>query len=107
MNIYTNYICIWSRKNLYLLKTFGQFITNRSFNLLFLLHNLQKSSNEDEAQQKVGISGGFLSSIVQSDSIGGGIRLNITSETIQSIFRTYPAGFFVLLFDKINVLNII
>uniref|UniRef100_A0A915LHM2 BSD domain-containing protein n=1 Tax=Meloidogyne javanica TaxID=6303 RepID=A0A915LHM2_MELJA len=53
---------------------------------------LQKSlSVEEESQQKIGISGGFLSSIVQSDSIGGGIRLNLTTETIQSIFRTYPA----------------
>lgn len=50
-------------------------------------------SVEEESQQKVGISGGFLSSIVQSDGIGGGIRLNLTTETIQSIFRTYPAGY--------------
>nr|CAD2198854.1 unnamed protein product [Meloidogyne enterolobii] len=56
-----------------------------------LHYNPKSLSVEEESQQRVGISGGFLSSIVQSDSIGGGIRLNLTTETIQSIFRTYPA----------------
>ncbi|KAL3120965.1 hypothetical protein niasHT_002593 [Heterodera trifolii] len=43
-----------------------------------------------EPQQRVGVSGGFLSSIVHSEGING-IRLNLTAETIQAIFRTYPA----------------
>jgi hypothetical protein len=63
--------------------------------LLFLKdEKLDKSREEDgnDGQKRVGISGGFLSSILQSEGIGGGIRLNLTNETIQSIFRTYPAG---------------
>ena len=50
-------------------------------------------SAEDERQRhrRVGISGGFLSSIAQAQDYGGGIRLNLTNETILSIFRTYPA----------------
>ncbi|KAH7696646.1 BSD domain-containing protein, partial [Aphelenchoides avenae] len=38
----------------------------------------------------VGVSGGFLSSLVQSEGVNG-IRLNLTMDTIQAIFRTYPA----------------
>uniref|UniRef100_A0A183C017 BSD domain-containing protein n=1 Tax=Globodera pallida TaxID=36090 RepID=A0A183C017_GLOPA len=52
-----------------------------------------KDTNGNDAngeQQRVGVSAGFLSSIVQSEGING-IRLNLTTETIQAIFRTYPA----------------
>uniref|UniRef100_A0A914GY68 SET domain-containing protein n=1 Tax=Globodera rostochiensis TaxID=31243 RepID=A0A914GY68_GLORO len=54
-----------------------------------------KDTNGTDAngeQQRVGVSAGFLSSIVQSEGING-IRLNLTTETIQAIFRTYPAAF--------------
>uniref|UniRef100_A0A1I8BJ52 BSD domain-containing protein n=1 Tax=Meloidogyne hapla TaxID=6305 RepID=A0A1I8BJ52_MELHA len=74
---------------LYLVKE--KLISSHDFWSLHYNQRQKSSPVEEEAQQRVGISGGFLSSIVQSDSIGGGIRLNLTTETIHSIFRTYPA----------------
>uniref|UniRef100_A0A915DNB8 BSD domain-containing protein n=1 Tax=Ditylenchus dipsaci TaxID=166011 RepID=A0A915DNB8_9BILA len=46
--------------------------------------------DEHSAMDKGGISGGFLSSIFSSEGTNG-IKLNLTTDTIQSIFRTYPA----------------
>ncbi|MFH4976354.1 hypothetical protein AB6A40_003063, partial [Gnathostoma spinigerum] len=46
---------------------------------------------EDE---KLGVSGGFVSSIAQSEGASG-VKLNLNTDTIQSIFKTYPAGMFV------------
>lgn len=40
---------------------------------------------------KLGVSSGFLSSIAQSEGTNG-VKLNLNIDTIQSIFRTYPAG---------------
>ncbi|VDN32870.1 unnamed protein product [Gongylonema pulchrum] len=39
---------------------------------------------------KLGVSSGFLSSIAQSEGTNG-VKLNLSIDTIQSIFRTYPA----------------
>uniref|UniRef100_A0A158Q8X2 BSD domain-containing protein n=1 Tax=Elaeophora elaphi TaxID=1147741 RepID=A0A158Q8X2_9BILA len=39
---------------------------------------------------KLGVSSGFLSSIAQSEGTNG-VKLNLNIDTIQSIFRTYPA----------------
>lgn len=50
-----------------------------------------QDEKEKSAAEKVGVSGGFLGSIVQSEGING-IRLNLTTDAIQSIFSTYPAG---------------
>ncbi|MFH4977215.1 hypothetical protein AB6A40_003924 [Gnathostoma spinigerum] len=44
-------------------------------------------AGEDE---KLGVSGGFLSSIAQSEGANG-VKLNLNRDTIQSIFKTYPA----------------
>lgn len=50
-------------------------------------------TNNEYTTTNVGVSGGFLSNIVQNDGVNG-VRLNLTTETIQSIFQTYPAGTF-------------
>lgn len=39
----------------------------------------------------MGVSAGFLASIVDTAGSCGGIKLNLTVETRQAIFRTYPA----------------
>lgn len=44
-----------------------------------------------EDEEKPGVSGGFLSNIAQSEGVSG-VKLNLNVETIQSIFKTYPAG---------------
>lgn len=47
--------------------------------------------NKDEVDSdKLGVSGGFLSSIAQSEGTNG-VKLNLNFDTIQSIFKTYPA----------------
>ncbi|VDD92018.1 unnamed protein product [Enterobius vermicularis] len=43
-----------------------------------------------EDEEKPGVSGGFLSNIAQSEGVSG-VKLNLNVETIQSIFKTYPA----------------
>lgn len=47
-------------------------------------------SKEGDDDDKVGVSGGFLSSIAQSEGANG-VKLNLNVDTIQSIFKTYPA----------------
>uniref|UniRef100_A0A915PDY6 BSD domain-containing protein n=1 Tax=Setaria digitata TaxID=48799 RepID=A0A915PDY6_9BILA len=46
--------------------------------------------NKDADSDKLGVSSGFLSSIAQSEGANG-VKLNLSIDTIQSIFRTYPA----------------
>ncbi|CAG9534100.1 unnamed protein product [Cercopithifilaria johnstoni] len=46
--------------------------------------------NKDADGGKLGVSSGFLSSIAQSEGTNG-VKLNLNVDTIQSIFRTYPA----------------
>ncbi|EFO22480.2 BSD domain-containing protein [Loa loa] len=46
--------------------------------------------NKDADGGKLGVSSGFLSSIAQSEGTNG-VKLNLNIDTIQSIFRTYPA----------------
>uniref|UniRef100_A0AAF5PLY3 BSD domain-containing protein n=1 Tax=Wuchereria bancrofti TaxID=6293 RepID=A0AAF5PLY3_WUCBA len=46
--------------------------------------------NKDVDGGKLGVSSGFLSSIAQSEGTNG-VKLNLNIDTIQSIFRTYPA----------------
>ncbi|VDO34323.1 unnamed protein product [Onchocerca flexuosa] len=46
--------------------------------------------NNDTDSDKLGVSSGFLSSIAQSEGTNG-VKLNLNIDTIQSIFRTYPA----------------
>uniref|UniRef100_A0A915BLT5 BSD domain-containing protein n=1 Tax=Parascaris univalens TaxID=6257 RepID=A0A915BLT5_PARUN len=48
------------------------------------------TSNEENDEEKLGVSGGFLSSIAQSEGTNG-VKLNLNVDTIQSIFKTYPA----------------
>ncbi|MFH4976143.1 hypothetical protein AB6A40_002852 [Gnathostoma spinigerum] len=47
-------------------------------------------STEAGEDEKLGVSGGFLSSIAQSEGANG-VKLNLNIDTIQSIFKTYPA----------------
>ncbi|VDK62092.1 unnamed protein product [Anisakis simplex] len=49
-------------------------------------YNAKDESNDE----KLGVSGGFLSSIAQSEGTNG-VKLNLNVDTIQSIFKTYPA----------------
>ncbi|KAM3727756.1 General transcription factor IIH subunit [Dirofilaria immitis] len=44
----------------------------------------------DADGSKLGVSNGFLSNIAQSEGTNG-VKLNLNIDTIQSIFRTYPA----------------
>uniref|UniRef100_A0A0N5APV7 BSD domain-containing protein n=1 Tax=Syphacia muris TaxID=451379 RepID=A0A0N5APV7_9BILA len=53
----------------------------------FCLFCIQKGGDDEE---KPGVSGGFLSNIAQSEGVSG-VRLNLNVDTIQSIFKTYPA----------------
>ncbi|VDN03364.1 unnamed protein product [Thelazia callipaeda] len=46
--------------------------------------------DQDATEDKTGVSSGFLSSIAQSEGTNG-IKLNLNVDTIQSIFKTYPA----------------
>ncbi|VDM41868.1 unnamed protein product [Toxocara canis] len=48
------------------------------------------NSKELSDGEKLGVSGGFLSSIAQSEGTNG-VKLNLNVDTIQSIFKTYPA----------------
>lgn len=48
----------------------------------------QAKDGDDE--EKSGVSGGFLSNIAQSEDVAG-VKLNLNVDTIQSIFKTYPA----------------
>ncbi|CAJ0579933.1 unnamed protein product, partial [Mesorhabditis spiculigera] len=41
------------------------------------------------AEEQVGVSGGFLADIVHNDGQTG-VKLNLSTETIQAIFNTYP-----------------
>ncbi|KAI1733133.1 tRNA synthetase class II core domain (G, h, p, S and t) domain-containing protein [Ditylenchus destructor] len=52
---------------------------------------LHYKPEEQSSVDKGGISGGFLSSLVSSESGINGIKLNLTTDTIQQIFKTYPA----------------
>lgn len=53
---------------------------------------MKQSIQKDADGGKLGVSSGFLSSIAQSEGTNG-VKLNLNVDTIQSIFRTYPAGF--------------
>jgi hypothetical protein len=53
---------------------------------------LKKEASKET--EPVGVSAGFLSSIIQLDqSVQTGIRYNLTMDTIQSIYKMFPAGF--------------
>lgn len=45
-------------------------------------------------EDKTGISGAFLTNIVQQEGTNG-IKLNLNTEIIQAVFNTYPAGNFI------------
>lgn len=72
------------------------YILLRKLQRYYFLKGDKSITDDEQKEQRMGISGGFLSSIIQSEGMGGGIRLNLTTETIQSIFRTYPTGFQIL-----------
>lgn len=55
------------------------------------LHAASFLQEDKKNNEKLGISGGFMSTIMQSDGTNG-VKLNLNYETIQSIFKTYPAG---------------
>lgn len=52
---------------------------------------LSKSNAEqDKSQQKIGVSSGFLSDVTKADGCNG-VKLNLTTDIIESVFRTYPS----------------
>uniref|UniRef100_A0A9J2PSD5 BSD domain-containing protein n=1 Tax=Ascaris lumbricoides TaxID=6252 RepID=A0A9J2PSD5_ASCLU len=69
-------------------------------------HRQLANQNEENDEEKLGVSGGFLSTIAQSEGTNG-VKLNINVDTIQSIFKTYPAGKHLLLKHFIHFSNIL
>jgi hypothetical protein len=61
---------------------------------------LQSADADTNSEQATGISAAFLTSIKESDGCNN-IRLNLTTDTIRSIFSTYPNGVCVF---SVNVL---
>ncbi|KRX87607.1 General transcription factor IIH subunit 1, partial [Trichinella pseudospiralis] len=51
---------------------------------------LKKEEEKEQNLQKTGISGGFLGDVAERDAYNE-MKLNLTTEIIESIFRTYPA----------------
>uniref|UniRef100_A0A915JYX8 BSD domain-containing protein n=1 Tax=Romanomermis culicivorax TaxID=13658 RepID=A0A915JYX8_ROMCU len=49
-----------------------------------------EESETTAKSQKVGVSSGFLSNVVQTDGCNG-VKFTLTTDVIQSIFRTYPS----------------
>ncbi|ETN79511.1 BSD domain protein [Necator americanus] len=56
-------------------------------------------SSSGAVEDKSGISGAFLTNIVQQEGTNG-IKLNLNTEIIQSVFNTYPAGEYIKLEKK-------
>ncbi|XP_003381931.1 putative BSD domain protein [Trichinella spiralis] len=50
---------------------------------------LKKEEEKEQNSQKMGISGGFLGDVAERDAYNE-MKLNLTTEIIESIFRTYP-----------------
>ncbi|KRY76076.1 Anaphase-promoting complex subunit 1, partial [Trichinella pseudospiralis] len=60
------------------------------FWLIFASNKLKKEEEKEQNLQKTGISGGFLGDVAERDAYNE-MKLNLTTEIIESIFRTYPA----------------
>ena len=54
--------------------------------------NATESSSTSNHKQDVGISAAFLADVRPQTDGCNGLRYNLTSDIIESIFRTYPAG---------------
>ncbi|KAL1240215.1 General transcription factor IIH subunit [Trichinella spiralis] len=59
------------------------------FWLIFASNKLKKEEEKEQNSQKMGISGGFLGDVAERDAYNE-MKLNLTTEIIESIFRTYP-----------------